>query len=286
MNRILLTRVLAPEVKYFRVDAPKIARKRQAGQFVIVRIDEAGERVPLTIADADHDEGWIALIVQGLGRTTRTLNLLEEGDSILDVAGPLGSPTEIDRFGTVVVVGGGVGTAIVYPAAVALAEAGNEVIAIVGGRSHDFVILEPELEAVCAEVLVTTDDGSRGHHGFVTDELTRLLDSGRRIDRIVAAGPVAMMRAVAETSRPYEVTTIVSLNPIMVDGTGMCGGCRVSVAGETKFACVDGPEFDGHGVDFEVLERRNLSYVAFERDQNDLFTDEHCRLSSSTIESD
>lgn len=286
MNRILLTRVLAPEVKYFRVDAPKIARKRQAGQFVIVRIDEAGERVPLTIADADHDEGWIALIVQGLGRTTRTLNLLEEGDSILDVAGPLGSPTEIEGFGTVVVVGGGVGTAIVYPAAVALAEAGNEVIAIVGGRSHDFVILEPELEAVCAEVLVTTDDGSRGHHGFVTDELSRLLDSGRPIDRIVAAGPVAMMRAVAETSRPYEVTTIVSLNPIMVDGTGMCGGCRVSVAGETKFACVDGPEFDGHGVDFEVLERRNLSYVAFERDQNDLFTDEHCRLSSSTIESD
>ncbi len=281
MNRILLTKRLAPEVKYFRVEAPKIARKRQAGQFVIVRAEESGERIPLTIADADPDEGWIALVVQGLGRTTRTLNLLEEGDSIPDVAGPLGSPTEIEDFGTVVVVGGGVGTAIVYPAAMALAEAGNRVIAIIGGRSQHYVLLENELREVCSEVLVTTDDGSRGRHGFVTDELVRLLVSGTRVDRILAAGPVVMMQAVAEATRPYEVPTIVSLNPIMVDGTGMCGGCRVSVGGETRFACVDGPEFDGHNVDFEELERRNASYVAFERDQNASFTEAHCRLQSA-----
>lgn len=284
MNRILQTSVLAPEVKYFRVDAAKIARKHQPGQFVIVRLDEGGERIPLTIADSDPDEGWIALIVQGLGRTTRTMNLLEEGDSIRDVAGPLGMPTEVSEFGTVVVVGGGVGTAIIYPAALALAHAGNKVIAIIGGRSDSFVLLEPELQQVCTEVLVTTDDGSRGNHGFVTDELQRLFESGQRIDRILAAGPVPMMQAVAEVSRPHGVPTVASLNPIMVDGTGMCGGCRVSIGGETRFACVDGPEFDAHDVDFEVLERRNASYRAIERDRNERFTNEHCHMQASINE--
>ena len=284
MNRILQTSVLAPEVKYFRVDAPKIARKHRAGQFVIVRLNEGGERIPLTIADSDPDDGWIALIVQGLGRTTRTMNLLEEGDLIRDVAGPLGMPTEIDEFGTVVVVGGGVGTAIIYPAAVALAHAGNDVIAIVGGRSNNLVLLESELKQVCTQVLVTTDDGSRGHHGLVTDELQRLLESGRRIDRILAAGPVPMMRAVAEVSRPHGVPTIASLNPIMVDGTGMCGGCRVSIGGETQFACVDGPEFDAHDVDFELLERRNASYRALEHDRNERFTNEHCHMQAAMNE--
>jgi len=200
------------------------------------------------------------------------------------MAGPLGSPTDIDTFGTAVVVGGGVGTAVVYPAAGARTEAGNEVNAIIGGRSLDFVDLETELRAVCGDVLVTTDDGSRGRHGFVTDELQRLLDEGQRIDRILAAGPVVMMRAVAEVSRSRAIPTVVSLNPIMVDGTGMCGGCRVSVGGETRFACVDGPEFDAHDVDFENLELRNRSYATFERDRNDRFTAEHCHVRSMPSE--
>ncbi len=275
MNRILQTSVLAPEVKYFRIEAPKVARKREPGQFVIVRVAPDGERIPLTIADADPERGWIALIVQGVGKTTRTLNLLEVGDSMHDLAGPLGSPSDIDLFGTIVVVGGGVGTAILYPVAVALAEAGNEVIAVIGGRRREFVILESELSEVCSEVRTTTDDGSYGHHGFVTDELERLITSRDRIDRVLAAGPVPMMRAVAEVSRPHGIPTVVSLNPIMVDGTGMCGGCRVSVAGETRFACVDGPEFDAHDVDFELLERRNTSYAAFELARNGEFTAEH-----------
>jgi ferredoxin--NADP+ reductase len=284
VNRILQTRVLAPGVKHFRIEAPKIARRREPGQFVIVRVVEGGERIPLTIADADPEEGWIALVVQGAGKTTRTLNLLEVGDSVLDVAGPLGSPTEIDRYGTVVVVGGGVGTAIIYPVAVAMAEAGNDVVAIVGGRSREYVVFEPELRVVCTEVLPATDDGSHGHHGLVTDELERLIGAGRRIDRVLAAGPVPMMRAVAEVTRPHGIPTVASLNPIMVDGTGMCGGCRVSVAGETRFACVDGPEFDAHAVDFELLQRRNRSYSAFERDRDEELTAERCGAQGAPAE--
>jgi len=281
MNRILKVRGLAPEVKYFRVEAPKVARKRRAGQFVIVRVTDNGERIPLTIADADPEAGWIALIVQGVGKTTRTLNQLQVGDTLHDLAGPLGMPSEIHEYGTVVVVGGGVGTAIAYPTAVALAEAGNDVIAIIGGRSRAFVILEHEMRAVCTEVSPTTDDGSYGYHGFVTDKLAELIASKPRIDRVVAVGPVPMMRAVAEVTRPYGIDTVVSLNPIMVDGTGMCGGCRVSVGGETRFACVDGPEFDAHSVDFELLARRNKTYGAFEHYRNEEFTaDEHNRANS------
>jgi len=269
MNRILEARALAPEVKYFRLEAPKVARKRRAGQFVIVRVTGNGERIPLTIADADPAAGWIALIVQGVGKTTRTFNRLEVGDTVHDLVGPLGMASEIGVHRSPVVVGGGVGTAIAYPTAVALAEAGNDVIAIVGGRSREFVILEDEMRAVCTEVYPVTDDGSYGHHGFVTDKLAELLSAGNDIDHVVAAGPVPMMRAVAKVTRPYGIETVVSLNPIMVDGTGMCGGCRVSVGGETRFACVDGPEFDAHLVDFELLERRNTTYGAFEHYRNE-----------------
>ena len=264
MNRILATRALAPGVRYFRIEAPKIARKRKAGQFVIVRVTDHGERIPLTIADADPDAGWIALIVQEVGATTAQLNRLRVGDEIQDLAGPLGMPSEIERFGRVVVVGGGVGTAIAYPTAVALAEAGNEIVAIIGGRDRQHVILEDELAAVCADVLPTTDDGSHGRRGFVTDQLAELIDDGPPIDRVIAIGPIPMMRAVAAVTEPHGIPTVVSLNPIMVDGTGMCGGCRVDVGGETRFACVDGPEFDAHLVDFDLLARRNTAYEPFE----------------------
>ena len=264
MNLILETKDLAPGVTYFRVEAPKIARKRKAGQFVIIRIADDGERIPLTIADADPDDGWVAIIVQAVGRTTTLLNQFEEGDYIHDMAGPLGMPSEIELFGTVVVIGGGVGTAIAYPTAVALAEAGNDVVAIIGGRSREYVILENELRAVCREVYPTTDDGSYGRHGFVTDQLEDLIEAGDTIDRVIAIGPIPMMRAVASVTELHGIHTIVSLNPIMVDGTGMCGGCRVAVGGEVKFACVDGPEFDAQEVDFELLARRNTSYEAFE----------------------
>lgn len=264
MHDILETRRLAPEVTFFKIRAPKIARKRRAGQFVIVRIAENGERIPLTIADSDPAEGWIAVIVQAVGRTTAEMCRLAEGDAILDLAGPLGLPSEVDRYGTVAVIGGGVGTAIAYPTAVALAEAGNTVIAIIGGRSGAHVILEQELRAVCADVIVTTDDGSAGRHGFVTDALADLIEGEVTLDRVIAIGPIPMMQAVADVTRPEGITTLVSLNPIMVDGTGMCGGCRVSVDGQTRFACVDGPEFDAHLVDFDMLARRNTAYAAHE----------------------
>ena len=281
MVRIVEARFLAPDVKYFRLEAPKIARKRKAGQFVILRVHDAGERIPLTIADSNADEGWIAVIVQGVGKTTRLLNEKETGETISDVAGPLGTASHIENFGTAVSIGGGVGTAIAYPTAVTLKEAGNEVVSIIGGRSKEYVILEDELGAICDEVYPTTDDGSYGFHGFVTDKLQELIDSGRRIDFVLAIGPVPMMRAVAEVTRPHGIKTVVSLNPIMVDGTGMCGGCRVEVGGETKFACVDGPEFDAHAVDFDLLTARNKAYLGFEKTRLEEFEHEHeheCRL--------
>jgi ferredoxin--NADP+ reductase len=263
VTEILEARALAPGVKYFRLAAPKIARKRAPGQFVILRVTGDGERIPITIADSGED--WIAIIVQAVGKTTTMLNRLETGDHIADVAGPLGMASEIERYGTVVTIGGGVGTAIAYPVTAALKEAGNEVIAIVGGRSREYVILEEELRAVADEVLPCTDDGSYGYHGFVTARLQDLIDEGRRIDYVLAVGPIPMMRAVAEVTRPHGIRTVVSLNPIMVDGTGMCGGCRVGIGGETKFACVDGPEFDAHEVDFDLLARRNDAYVWWEQ---------------------
>jgi ferredoxin/flavodoxin---NADP+ reductase len=259
MFPIVEARFLAAEVKLFRVEAPRIARKRQAGQFVIVRLHEQGERIPLTIAGSSPADGTITLIVQGIGKTTKLMNRLEAGDALMDVVGPLGQPSEVERFGTVVVVGGGVGTAIAYPTAVAFKEAGNRVLGIVGARSKDLVILEDEMRAICDEIVVTTDDGTYGRKGLVTEALADFL-AAEPIDRVLAIGPIPMMRAVAETTRPHGVKTIVSLNSIMVDGTGMCGGCRVLVGGESKFACVDGPEFDAHDVDFRVLQQRNAMY--------------------------
>jgi ferredoxin--NADP+ reductase len=265
MLEVLEAKDLAPDVRYLKIRSPKVAKRRKAGQFVIVRADPNGERIPLTIADADPEKGWIALICQGIGKTTRQLNTAVAGDRIPDLAGPLGMPSRIEHFGNVVVIGGGVGTAIAYPTAVALHEAGNRVAAIIGGRSRPYVILEDEMRKVADEVYPTTDDGSYGYHGFVTGKLEELISSGPSIDHLLAIGPIPMMRAVAELTRPHEIETIVSLNPIMVDGTGMCGGCRVEVGGEMKFACVDGPEFDAHQVNFELLARRNRTYVEYER---------------------
>ncbi len=265
MFAIRTARFLTPDVKLFEIEAPRIARKRQAGQFVIVRVHEAGERIPLTIAAADADTGTVTIIVQGVGKTTKLLNRLSTGDALLDIVGPLGRPSEIRQFGTVVVIGGGVGTAIAYPTAVAMKQAGNHVISIVGARNQELMILEAEMRATSDELFVMTDDGSHGQAGFVTQKLQQLLDEGRRLDHVLAIGPIPMMQAVAEVTRPHQIPTIVSLNPIMVDGTGMCGGCRVLVGGESRFACVDGPEFDAHQVDFQVLTQRNRLYRAQEQ---------------------
>ncbi len=266
MFAIQEARFLAPDIKLFQIDAPRISRKRKAGQFVIVRVHEHGERIPLTIADSDPESGTITLIVQGIGKTTRLLNSLNAGDVILDVVGPLGMPSDIQRFGSVVVIGGGVGTAIAYPTAIALKQAGNHLFSIVGARTRELVILEEELRATSDELFVMTDDGSYGEQGFVTQKLQSLIDAGRPIHRVIAIGPIRMMQAVSDVTRPYGIPTIVSLNPIMVDGTGMCGGCRVVVGGESRFACVDGPEFDAHQVDFKTLAQRNRLYSAQEQD--------------------
>ena len=252
---------IAPSVHRMVVEAPRVAVARLPGQFVIVRCAEGAERIPLTIADANPTAGTITLIVQAIGAGTRHIVATATGERLSDVAGPLGHPTEIEKWGKVVCIGGGVGTAVLFPLAKALAEAGNEVTTIIGGRSEPFVILRNELAAFCKDVLVTTEDGSLGVKGFVTAVLGEILaDEARRPDAVFAVGPVPMMAAVAEQTRPAGIKTIVSLNPIMVDGTGMCGGCRVTVGGEVKFACVDGPEFDGHRVDFKELAVRQNAY--------------------------
>jgi ferredoxin/flavodoxin---NADP+ reductase len=260
MYRIAAAAVLAPEVKRFEVEAPRVARKQRPGQFVIVRVHGEGERIPLTIAGGDAERGTVTLIVQGVGKTTRLMNRLEAGDALADVVGPLGMPSEVRRWGTVAVAAGGVGVAIAYPTARALAAAGNRVLFLLGARSRELMILEAEVRAACDEVVVTTDDGSYGEAGTVVDALRARLAAGARIDYALAVGPIPMMRAAAEATRPYGIPTAVSVNSIMVDGTGMCGGCRVLVGGESRFACVDGPEFDAHRVDFESLARRNSQY--------------------------
>ncbi len=266
MFKIINAEFIAPNIKKITIEAPKIAKKRQAGQFVIIRINDHGERIPLTIADSSIEEGTITLIVQGIGRTTKELDELENGEFILDVGGPLGKPSHIETFGTAISIGGGVGTAIAYPTAVALKQAENYTISIIGGRSKEFVILENEMNKVCDEVFVTTDDGSYGYPGFVTTKLQELIDAKRKIDFVLAVGPIPMMKAVAEVTRKYKIKTVVSLNPVMVDGTGMCGGCRATVDNKTVFVCVDGPEFDAHKVDFETLERRNRTYREDEKE--------------------
>ncbi|MGE5365484.1 MAG: sulfide/dihydroorotate dehydrogenase-like FAD/NAD-binding protein [Bacteroidota bacterium] len=272
MYKITYAAFIAPNVKKITIEAPKIAAKRKPGQFVIIRLNDNGERIPLTISDSNTAEGTITIIVQGIGKTTKALNSLDAGEYIQDVVGPLGKPSHIENFGTAVSIGGGVGTAIAFPIAVALKQAGNHTISIIGGRSKEFVILEDELRNVCDEVYPTTDDGSYGYKGFVTQKLQELIDSGKKLDFVLAIGPIPMMRAIAETTRPYGIKTVVSLNPVMVDGTGMCGGCRATVDGKTVFVCVDGPEFDAHKVDFELLAMRNRTYNEFEKTSLEQFS--------------
>lgn len=271
MNKILNKIELAPQIKSFEIRAPLVAKKVLPGQFVVIRTHEEGERIPLTVAKADKQRGTITLIVQEVGKTTKYLGLMKEGDEILDVIGPLGRSTHIDRFGTVACVGGGIGIAPIYPITRAMKERGNRVISIIGARTEGLLILENEMREVSHKLYITTDDGSYGRKGFVTDELKRLLEEGERIDRVMAIGPVVMMKAVADVTRSYNIKTIVSLNPIMVDGTGMCGACRVEVGGETKFTCVDGPEFNGHQVNFDLLLARQRTYLEQEKESLELF---------------
>jgi ferredoxin/flavodoxin---NADP+ reductase len=263
--KIVHAQFIAPGIKRFIIEAPRIARKQRAGQFVIIRICENGERIPLTIERSDPQQGTVNIVVQSIGKTTHLLNSLESGDSILDVVGPLGKPSEVAKFGTVVVIGGGVGTAMAYPTAAAMKRAGNRVVSIIGGRTKDLVILEREMREVSDTVFVTTDDGSYADKGLVTDKLHQLIDNGTRIDLVLAIGPIPMMRAIAEVTRKEKIRTVVSLNPIMIDGTGMCGGCRVLVDGRSEFACVDGPEFEAHRVNFDVLVQRNAMYREAEK---------------------
>ncbi len=262
---ILTKKILSQTITQLEIEAPLIARKRKPGNFVIVRATETGERIPLTICDSNIERGSITLIIQAIGKTTKIISSLDAGDMLLDVAGPLGHPTPIDNFGTVVCIGGGVGTAEVYPIASALKAAGNRVLSIIGARSRELLILEQEMESVSDRIVITTDDGSYGIRGFVTDSLRNILSEGEDVKAVYAIGPVPMMRAVAEVTRPSALKTFVSMNPIMMDGTGMCGACRVTVNGEMKFACVDGPEFDAHQVNFDELIARNRSYADLER---------------------
>lgn len=271
VNQIIRKEELAPNIKLFEIDQPLIARKVQPGQFVVVRHNEKGERIPLTVADYDRDRGTITIIFQEVGKSTYEMGELNVGDTLLDVVGPLGQPSEIANYGTVVCIGGGVGIAPVYPITRALKDAGNHTIAIIGARTKELLFWEERFREISHELYITTDDGSYGRKGFVSDELQRLIDDGYKIDRVWAIGPAIMMKVVCDVTRPHKIKTIVSLNPIMVDGTGMCGACRVEVGGETKFTCVDGPEFDGHLVDFDLLMKRQSIYKEQEKLALDLY---------------
>ncbi|UCF50317.1 MAG: sulfide/dihydroorotate dehydrogenase-like FAD/NAD-binding protein [Thermoplasmatales archaeon] len=266
MYEILEKKILSDTVKLMKVKAPLVAKKAKAGQFIILRIDEKGERIPLTIADYDRKKGTITVIFMEVGKTTKQLGTLKVGDNLLNFVGPLGQPSDIEKYGTVVMVGGGVGIAPLYPIVRELKQMGNYVITILGARNEKLLMLEKEVEEFSDELYITTDDGSKGQKGFVSDVLQKLIDDGQKINMVMAIGPVIMMKVVANVTRPYKIKTLVSLNPIMVDGTGMCGGCRVSVGDETKFACVDGPEFDGHKVDYDNLMLRNRRFVCEEEE--------------------
>ena len=274
-NEIVEKRQLAPSLVMWKLYVPDIAKRVKPGQFVVLRADDTGERIPLTVADFDREKGQITVIFQEVGASTKKLSRLDVGGIVLDVVGPLGKASHIEKFGTVVCVGGGVGVAPVYPIAKALYQAGNKIFSIIGARNKEMLILEDEMRAISHELLVTTDDGSYGRHGFVTDELTRLIQEGNQIDLVLAIGPVVMMRAVAEVTRPYNIKTVVSLNSIMIDGTGMCGGCRTTVGDETKFVCVDGPEFDAHKVNFKELMQRQQMYG---REERRAMWDHQCKL--------
>jgi ferredoxin--NADP+ reductase len=260
MYRILRKEKLAPGIWLMKVMAPFVARRAMPGQFIILRVKEGGERIPLTIADYDRQEGWVTIIFQEVGLTTRLLAKLNEGDSILDFVGPLGRASELDGLKRVLCIGGGVGVAPLYPQIKYLWEKGTSVDVIVGARSKEYLILENEIRDICNNLYITTDDGSYGRKGFVSDVLKELLDQGNKYDTVIAIGPLIMMKVVSEITKQYNVPTIVSMNPIMVDGTGMCGGCRVTVGGEVRYACVDGPDFDGHLVDFDEAMRRQRMY--------------------------
>ena len=282
MVKIVRKKVLNPSVTLLEVEAPLIAKKARAGQFIILRLDEQGERIPLTIADYDREKGTVTIIFQKVGLTTELLADLNEGDSIKDFVGPLGLPTELPEGARrVCVVGGGVGCAIAYPQAKTCHAEGLEVDVIAGFRSKDIVILEDEFKSVSDHCYIMTDDGSYGEQGFVTVKLKELIDSGVKYDAVIAIGPIPMMKFVSKTTEPYGIKTIVSLNPIMIDGTGMCGGCRVSVGGQMKFACVDGPDFDGHQVDFDELMARNAAYKEREAQVR---RDHACRLLNQEVQ--
>jgi len=274
MYKIVSKKILAPNITRFSVKAPEIAKSRKPGQFIVLRAEETSERVPLTIVDSNPKKGTIDLIIQDAGFSTHCLICYEVGDSFLDVLGPLGKPTDMHKFGTVVCVGGGVGTAVLYPIVKGLKEVGNKVITINGARNKELVILEKELAEISDELIITTDDGSYGIEGFGTTVLQGLIDDKTKIDFVVAIGPTMMMKAVAEVTRPYGIETIVSLNAIMIDGTGMCGGCRVTVGDDVKFACVDGPEFDAHLVDFDEQIAKHRYYHDEQACQMDEIIDE------------
>ena len=257
MFEIISKKELNPTVTLMEINAPLVAKKAEPGQFIILRVDENGERIPLTVADYDRDKGPVTIIFQIVGATTEKLNHLNHGDCLHDFVGPLGTPSHVEGFKKVAVIGGGVGCAIAYPIAKKLNQNGTEVHSIVGFRNRDLVILENEFQAVSDKLVMMTDDGSYGEKGLVTDALKKLIDSGEKYDEVIAIGPLIMMKFVCKLTKEYGIKTIVSMNPIMIDGTGMCGGCRLSVGGETKFACVDGPDFDGHLVDFDEAMARS-----------------------------
>ena len=275
MSTILKKEQLSPKVFRFRIDAPRIAKKRKAGQFVILRAHDEGERIPLTIANAGAHEGWIEIIFQVVGAGTTILSKLDEGDSLNDLVGPLGKPTHIENFGRCICIGGGVGIAPLFPIVSALKEAGNDVTTIIGARNKELLILEEEMKAHSTELHVATDDGSYGFHGFVSNVFNNLIDEGEKFDMAFVIGPAVMMKVTASLTVKQGIKTFASLNPIMIDGTGMCGGCRVTVHGETKFACVDGPEFDASGIDWDELLKRLNSYKSFEDKARDEY---ECRL--------
>lgn len=278
MFKIVSKMKLTPVIDCLKVEAPALAAKARAGQFVIIRVDEAGERIPLTLADWDAREGTITLVAMQVGTSTRKLSMLKEGDTLTNLVGPLGLPSEIEKFGTVVMVGGGVGIAPIYPIARSLKQAGNKVISIIGARNKDLMFWEDKMRAVSDELIVCTDDGSYARKGLVTEPLKELLEKGG-VNRVVAIGPAIMMKFCSLTTQPYNVPTVVSLNSIMVDGTGMCGCCRLSVGGETKFACVDGPEFDGHKVDWNIAFDRQKVYLKEEKESLDRFESCQCHKS-------
>lgn len=275
MYKIVRKEVLNPAVKLMEIEAPYVARKAEPGQFIILRVDENGERVPLTIADYDRTKGTVTIIFQEVGKTTRMLGELEEGDCLLDFVGPLGVASHLEGYKKVAVIGGGLGTAIAYPQAKKLHGLGAEVHMITGFRSKDLIILEEEMKAASSKVFITTDDGSNGNKGLVTDVLRKLIEEGNHYDLVIAIGPLIMMKFVSKLTKEYGIKTLVSMNPVMIDGTGMCGGCRVTVGGKTKFACVDGPDFDGHEVDFDEAMRRQTMYKAEEKQCNE---DHTCRM--------